>query len=211
MLASIEKKMIDYKIIDNLIPISYQNFIDDMLNTNSFPWYFGTSINYNPKNIKYEDENVTDAPGFGHLAFSPETNTENSFIFPHIKPILYFFEEKENVIVKEIKRIRIRRTVQIPGHTLQKYTPPHVDLSQSEDYYSLVYYVDDSDGDTVLFKNKFDEKTGDTVLFKKSEEYVRVPPKKGRGFFFKGKIFHSGNCPVNFKKRTIINFDFTIK
>ena len=201
----------DYKIIDDLIPPSYQNFLDETLNDDAFPWYFATSIIHNPDNIKFEDENVIDTPGFGHLAFSPETNSQNSFIFSQIKPILYFLEEKQNITIKEIKRVRIRKTTQFPGHTLKKYSPPHVDLSEIEDYYSLVYYVDESDGDTVLFKNKFDEKTKKTFLFEKPEEYVRVAPKKGRGFFFKGKIFHSGNCPVNYRKRTIINFDFTIK
>ena len=75
-----------------------------------------------------------------------------------------------------------------------------------------MYYVDDSDGDTVLFDTEYDNEKGNTVLFTDTQkQIVRVPPKKGRGFFFKGKVFHSGNCPVNYKQRTIINFDFTIK
>jgi hypothetical protein len=203
----------DYKIIDNIIPLSYQNHINSLINNGTeFPWFFGTSINHNPNNTTYTDKNTTDAPGMGHVVVHPETGQPNSFLYPHVLPILFFLEEKTGVKVKEIKRIRVRKTVPVPGHTLEKYTPAHVDLAQSEDYKSLVYYVDDSDGDTVLFDTEYDSEKGDTVLFNNDrKQIVRVAPKKGRGFLFKGKIFHSGNCPVNFKERTIINFDFTVE
>jgi hypothetical protein len=202
--------MIDYKIIDNLIPTPYQNELEDILDSQTFPWYFSTNISYNHKNKPYEDPFITNAPGLGHLAFDPETGLENSFIFSKVKPILYFFQDKEKIQIEKIKRVRLRRTTPYPGHTLKHYTPPHVDLHTSEEYYSLVYYVDETDGDTVLFNNKFED-VNEVVLYDKSEPIARISPKKGRGLFFKGKIFHSGNCPVNYDKRTIINFDFTIK
>lgn len=202
----------DYLIIDDIIPLSYQNQIQNLINDKEFPWYFGNSINHNPENKEYTDSNTTDAPGFGHLVLNPETGEPNSPIYPHIKPILYFLEDKTDVIVDEIKRIRIRRTIPTPGHTLEKYTPAHVDLSQSKEYKSLVYYVEDSDGDTVLFDSEYNPDNGETVLFNDDKKIMtRVSPKKGRGFLFKGKIFHSGNVPVNFNQRTIINFDFTTK
>ena len=202
----------DYKIIDDIIPPSYQNHINNLINAKEFPWYFGQSINYNPNKLKYEDPNITDAPGFGHLILDPETGQQNSPMYPHILPVLFFLEQNTGIVVDQVKRIRVRRTIPVTGHTLEKYTPAHVDLSQSEEYKSLVYYVEDSDGDTVLFDTEYNEENGDTVIFTDTKkQIVRVPPKKGRGFFFKGKVFHSGNCPVNYKQRTIINFDFTIK
>jgi hypothetical protein len=200
-----------YKIIDNLIPLSYQNELEKELNDSHFPYYFTPTINQNYKNQRYLDENITDAPGWTHLVFDPEKNNFCSFLYPKIKPILLFLEKKENIEIDKIVRIRIRRTTQIPGHNLKKYTPPHVDLKYYEkDYYSLVYYVEDTDGDTVLFKDLYDKKT-DSVMYDKGEILTRVSPKKGRALFFKGLVFHSGNCPVNFVKRTIINFDFTLK
>jgi hypothetical protein len=202
--------MIDYKIIDSLIPISYQNELENIINDNNFPWYFTDKINHNPNNRSYSDPFVTDAPGLGHLAFDPDTGDINSFIFHKVKPILYFFEDKEKLQIDEIKRIRLRRTTPYPKHTLNHYTPPHVDLHTLNEYYSLVYYVDETDGDTVLFNDIY-ENDNKTTLYDKSEPIAKISPKKGRGLFFKGKIFHSGNCPVNYSKRTIINFDFTIK
>ena len=173
----------DYNIIDDLIPPSYQNYIDSLINKKDFPWFFGQSINHNPDKLKYEDPNTTDAPGFGHLVWDPETGQPNSPIYPYILPVLFFLEHRTGIVVDQVKRIRIRRTIPVTGHTLEKYTPAHVDLSQSEEYKSLVYYVDDSDGDTVLFDTEYDNEKGNTVLFTDTQkQIVRVPPKKGRGF-----------------------------
>jgi hypothetical protein len=203
----------DYKIIDDIIPLTYQNHIESLIeNTNEFPWFFSSSINQNPDNSIFTDKNTTDAPGLGHIIIHPETQKPHSPLYPYVLPILFFLEEKTGIKIKNILRSRVRRTVQYPGHTLEKYTPAHVDLAQSVDYKSLVYYVDESDGDTVLFDKEYDSEKGDTVLYNNDrKQIVRVAPKKGRALLFKGKIFHAGNCPVDFKKRTVINFDFTVK
>lgn len=199
------------KIIDDIIPIGFQNELAQELDSSNFPYYFTPTINQNYKNKRYEDKNVTDAPGWTHLVFDPDKNIVSSDMFPLIKNILFYLEKKANVEIEKIIRIRIRRTTQYPGHTLEKYNPPHIDLKHYEkDYYSLVYYVDDSDGDTILFEDKYTDDI-DSVMYDKGKILKRIPPKKGRAVFFKGRIFHSGNCPVNFVKRTIINFDFTLK
>jgi len=198
------------KIIDDIIPIDFQNKIDSIINKPDFPWYFLNTINIDPKNKGYSDDLITDAPGLTHLVYDPDIDDKSSYFYDDIVPILSYLENSINNKIDKIKRIRIRRTIQTPGHNENKYTPGHVDLNTYSQYYSLVYYVDDSDGDTILFDSKFNEMT-DTILYDKQKILTRVSPKKGRGFFFDGKIFHAGNCPINFTKRTVINFDFTLK
>ena len=102
------------------------------------------------------------------------------------------------MILDKVLRIRVRRTNPWPGHTLEHYNPPHIDLDTAEPYWSLVYYADDSDGDTFIFDND------DKII-------ERVKPVKGNALLFPGKFYHSGNNPVNYDKRTIVNFDFTVK
>ena len=197
------------KIIENIISKSYQDLIEKELNSNNFPYYFNDSINNNYKNFIYTDKRITDAYGLSHTIFNCETKSINSNYYFLVLPILFTLEEKINIEIKEIKRIRVRRTTQHPQHTLKKFNPPHVDLSEDEPYYSLVYYVEDSDGDTILFNEEYKG----NVTFKSDDVQIllRIPPKKGKALFFKGKTYHSGNCPVNYIKRTVINFDFTIK
>jgi len=198
-----------HQVIDNLVPKSFQNSLESLFNSQTFMWYYLDNIRINNQSIIYKDKNITDAPGLGHVIFDPNSIFPSSPHLDKILPILYFLEDKLKINVHEVKRIRLRKTLQTANHNENKYNPPHIDLNDAEEFYSLVYYVNDSDGDTFLFNNKFTQ--GDLTFNDDPIILTRVSPKKGRGFFFKGKIFHSGNCPINYKKRIIINFDFTIK
>ena len=62
-------------------------------------------------------------------------------------------------------------------------------------HWVCLYYVCDSDGDTILYKD--DYKT----------ELKRITPKKNRIVFFEGSIPHCSTPPSN-NHRIIINFNF---
>jgi ectoine hydroxylase-related dioxygenase (phytanoyl-CoA dioxygenase family) len=57
-----------------------------------------------------------------------------------------------------------------------------------------LYYVTDSDGDTIFFDDN-------------ENEIKRVSPKKGRIAFFDGTINHCSSNPTKLH-RSVINFDF---
>ena len=76
-----------------------------------------------------------------------------------------------------------------------KHYAPHTDLNIR--HFALIYYVNDSDGSTVLFdenKNIIKE----------------VEPKKGRILLFNGAILHGGGIPRN-SNRCIVNFDINFE
>jgi len=196
------------KVIDNLVPKSFQNDIETLINDGDFAWYFYDSVTYNLKEIT--NKNITSTSALIHTVFdnfSPNSVGVNSPYYSFFKSILYFLDDKENINLKNILRIRIRRTLPKQGHTLKKYNAPHVDLVECSNYKSLVYYVEDSDGDTIFFNETKQKDTVSSYLNNVTEKQ-RVTPKKGTGIYFNGDIFHSGNNPVNFDKRTVINFDF---
>jgi len=195
------------KILENIIPISYQNKLEKLFDKTDFPWFYNEKIA--PSDEKYGDVNITDSPGYTHVIWNE--NELRSDCFYHVEPILYFLERETGKTVTDTIRIRARRTTQYPNHTLDKYNPPHVDLNIDDDYYSLVYYVDDSDGDTVIFEEKYDLDSKSNILYNGAKQKYRIPPKKGCAVLFDGKQYHSGNTPVNFTKRTIINFDIKLK
>ena len=88
---------------------------------------------------------------------------------------------------------------------------PHTDFPNEQKYYSLIYYPEDSDGDSVFFKGDNQGKEYSDIINSINGELVRVQPKKGRFIFFDGSIVHSGNNPISFNKRVVVNYDFTIK
>lgn len=62
---------------------------------------------------------------------------------------------------------------------------------------ACLYYVNDTDGDTIFFNQD------KTTIIKK------VAPKKGRVVIFDGSICHSSSTPTK-NVRSVINFNFSI-
>lgn len=190
--------------IPDIIPVSYQDEIERIINANDFPWFYTHDIS--PGSLV--DDRITEASAICHTLYSTERGI-NSDYFHSFRPILYFLEEKTGITCARFLRIRIRRSFPVPGHSLTKYNRPHIDLPEIIPFTTLVYYTEDSDGDTVLFKEEYypglDPDKVDVCSLTETDRFV---PKKGAGLVFNGYRYHAGNNPVNFKKRTIINFDF---
>lgn len=203
------------KIINNFIPITLQHEIEQVVF--NMPWFFRPTIaqfpdhRYFDANKPFEDPRVTDAFAFAHTCYSDGQAQSEYFHF--FKNMLRFLELKENIEIKEILRIRLRLTPQFPGHTKDMFNPPHVDIMSTDPFSTFVYYVYDSDGDTIIFDRKYDDVNKPTVLTKNEpdlREIFRNTPKKGTGVLFDGLYYHSGNSPVDSRSRCVINFDFKL-
>ena len=97
---------------------------------------------------------------------------------------------------KEIKRIRCNLDTRLFYLDAGKHHTIHVD-SQDKKEFVFLYYVLDSDGDTVLF-NK-DKKVVD-----------RISPEQGKGLIFPASMPHCGSSPALNPYRFVINFNFTL-
>ena len=81
---------------------------------------------------------------------------------------------------------------------------PHIDFDFP--HIASIYYVNDSDGDTIFYNQKtYDTNQIDNLDL---QEYKRVTPKANRLVIFEGDIVHTGSSPVNSKKRILINSNF---
>jgi hypothetical protein len=101
--------------------------------------------------------------------------------------------EEERLSLHEIMVARIYLTM--PYDTKLSYCAPHIDFPFQHTV--VLYYVNDSDGDTVFFD--------------KNNQIVKsVSPKKGRVIIFDGLIYHGGGIPKK-NHRCIVNFDILTK
>lgn len=202
-------------LIENVVPKTYQDAIVERVQGDQhFPWFLLHRIGHPDHYGKgttpaYVDPNITDDVGFFHMAFDGDSYSP---YYDFFRAVLEFFSEKTDIKIGGILRIRLRYTHKGTGHSPEKYAAPHVDFYTGRPYYTLVYYVDDSDGDTIIFDKIFNpnEEIYDPVISDPLPELLRVCPKKGMGLFFNGHRFHAGNFPIEYSSRIVINFDFEV-
>ena len=167
------------KVYDNIISPIFQNEIENFLISNKLPYYFSHNA------VREDNENFT--PAFFHSFTEVNENFSRQPSF-YIFNILYKFCFSKNITLYNI--LRARTHIQLPSISPQVHSP-HID--DNDPHWVLLYYVNDSDGDTILYKDK-------TIIKK-------VSPKKGRMVFFDGSIWHSASTPQK-NVRSVINFNF---
>lgn len=199
------------KVIESFLPKSYQNELENLINDPSgFQWYFydKIAIEYGePMNFK--NPKIINPIGLSHTLI--DSGNVTSGHWDRIRPVLLFLEYHENFEIKRILRVRVRRTMRDPNIDSTMFNPPHIDLPNAEPYKTLIYYVSDSDGDSVFFNERYDPSQRQPTLRDEDvTECFRYTPVKGNGVLFDGHQYHSGNSPVEYLHRTIINFDFIV-
>ena len=79
-------------------------------------------------------------------------------------------------------------------------------IKEIENMWAIIYYVNESDGDTIIYNEK--------EVFKDTSKYTirqKISPKKGRMVFIKGDLFHSASNPSSqYLKRVVINYNLMV-
>ena len=179
-------------IIDDIIPKSYQDSLEQIIFGQDFSWFLEKDI------TRGGDE--FNNYGFKHT-FKFENGNIVSNFFNFITPIVFSALEKSNTNFYNI--IKARAFLQTSKNNDNTHNIPHVDLSY--EHLVFLYYVNDSDGDTFIFE----ETLKDTPNPKKDYKFnlkQLVSPRKGRGLLFNGNRYHASSKPTKVP-RCVINFD----
>ena len=180
-----------YKIYDDCISKEVSNEIQKVLSKQEFKWcYYGFTVT--PR--------IPD-PQMSHILYSYDPLTPlkvNYLKSKYVYVLSYLFDEIEkNTDLKLSERTLYRGKSTIifpPSKNQKRESEIHVDCIDIE-MDNLLYYVNDSDGDTILYED--DKKT---VL-------TRVSPKKNRLLLFSGDIPHCSSSPTKNLKRVVININ----
>jgi hypothetical protein len=95
--------------------------------------------------------------------------------------------------------LRIRRNTSFLCND-RRPSEPHIDNGKS--HLVFLYYVNDSDGDTILYKNKYNKEQDNDMIVD-----TVISPKAGRGILFDGKTYHSFCYPNINDIRSTININ----
>lgn len=185
------------QIIDDFLPSYLADSLEFLLTSDEFCWYY---YDKSTKSDSTHSGEYSEYSLFSHV-FALD-NKSNSNYMDRIYPIT----ERIEKTVGEIKNaIRIKANLTFPSPLDDgNPEPPHVDWKPTPPDLSAIYYVNDSDGDTILY----DQKYPSTDSLSISE---RVEHKKNRLLIFDGRTYHSSNIPKKYNKRININFALEMK
>lgn len=187
-------------IVENIIPTSLADEIESITTTREFPWYYAGSSSGVGENYDVNDLLRKDSVQHIHNVYDEQGPVSD--MFSYIKTMLYFLEDKTGIKIKELFRVKIN-SLTSDGLKIDSYNSPHVDHSEAN-YMSMVYYINDCDGDTVIFDKTVDAGYNNLTILH------RIKPKKGSCVIFPSNQFHSSSNPRNYERRLIINFTFKV-
>ena len=170
------------EVIDNFIDKEYADHIENTLISRDFKWQFSKSYftcpDWHTKKYKHM-KNLRE-----YILLVHDFNYESDIVNNIIKKL----NKDINVI-----RAKANLQTQFTNNNEQYHNTPHTDVNVPHKV--ALYYVNDSDGDTILFNEKL-------------EIVRRVKPKKGRIILFNGDILHTSSHPTHSDYRMCINIDY---
>jgi hypothetical protein len=177
--------------------------VEELIMGNTIPWYI-CNTDY------YDNYSNINSQKWQHIAY--HKNVMASQIGPYLEMAVWDALSKTQQNVDEL--IRIRCSVTEIGHD-HFVGGPHVDTNTP--HMTALFYLNDSDGDTIMYKEKYDPSKG-VDQYEYYEKYIKTPtvektvtPEKNKMFWFDGLQYHSSNSPTNTSKRFIINVNYTLK
>jgi hypothetical protein len=187
-------------VIDDFIDKDYQEDIKDVLLGKEewgdllFPWHYIDDVT-----AAFEDDNQG-RPGLSHVYIEYNDDKTSDIVSDFHDLFIPLLELAcDTLEVTSARIIQGRSFLQFPLNLKStEDDTPHIDLDEGERHIVVLYYVQDSDGDTVIYNQRTES---DTYTVKQ-----KVTPKQGRVVIFDGGQYHTAQQAIN-KVRCIVNYN----
>ena len=187
-------------VIDDFVSLEYQEKIkQELLGVdNDFPWYYTEDVTtagdfdsqYRPAlnhyYVNFDDDDISEVESVYHHLFVPMLSKACKYLK-----------------IPETEVIQGRSFLQFPLKNIDTSVvdTPHIDLDEGDEHVVVLYYVVDSDGDTIIYNERTESLT--------YTEKQRVTPKQGRVVIFEGGQYHTAQQPNN-GTRCIVNYNLEL-
>lgn len=177
----------DVIVFDDIIPEVYQNWLIDCVKNPELMWHRKDAA----ISDMFEDDPRNGFCNF-HYLFDKDEGGELSQLCNGFMPLALQFRDK--LQAEALLRMRVNC---VPRWYENQVQLPHVD-SYYKNAWNVIYYIDDSNGDTVIYNERAAEHHEYVRLVQEDTWTVKtsVSPKKGRAVAMKGDLFHSSTLPV---------------
>ena len=192
-------------VFDNLITDEEQVKLQTLFLGQGPAWTF-------IQDVSGSDGKEKQRPGFNLNLFSD--GEAKSKLFNVVVPLIEKAMEKvflETGAKANYRLEKSRAFLQVPLANLEgrEYDNHHIDYVKP--HLSILYYVCDADGETVLFDQMYHPNSENTVPSPSQlTERIRVTPKRGRTVIFDGFRWHTATQPKNCDVRCIINTNIAL-
>ena len=185
-------------VIDDFISLEYQEKIkQDLLGLdNIFPWHYSEDV------TAAGDFDSQHRPAMSHQYVEIDDDNDTSEI------ISVYHHLFTPLLSKACQYLKIPETEVIQGRSFLQWPlvnidtsvvdTPHIDLDEGFEHIVVLYYVIDSDGDTIIYNERTESPS--------YTEKQRVSPKQGRVVIFEGGQYHTAAQPTK-GTRCIVNYN----
>ena len=203
----------------SFLPATYHYELLRTLQSFNFPWYYHRDSTYSidagsPNSLEdykkswnttstelLERSGAKSTFGMAHVFFGPSQSPSNYWNL--IRPMMYFIEDALGIECME-NIIRCKASLLFKDGGGDTFNTPHVDHVEESKYINILYYLNESDGDTVFFNEYFNGDLPERVTVKE-----RSSPFENGLVAFDGHQYHASSNPINFRDRITLNW--TIK
>jgi hypothetical protein len=207
-------KIHDIIVLDDAVDKDIADYFSKECFSDTFPWYVNRDTKIDT------DYDINKISAFGNKYSFTTTQLIHGVYYHNEDPqIRSSIHSKVLILMKQalsratnntfdpvIIRAKINFLLNNTKSNYKKYNTPHVD-NLFENSYSGIYYVNDSDGDTIIFNEKCDSKFDTNNLTVKK----RITPRKNRFVLFDGDYYHTSCNPIHNETRIVINLNMANK
>jgi len=196
--------MFPYIILDDIINKEKQDVIEKYMFSGDVNWQWTRNVHFKKETNPEVDESTHWRVGFKHLI--------QHWDKIYVKNITPFTEIVENISKRLKWSIKLNhiRGAMFPNVPFDSpIGMPHIDFRDSPQHKIIIYYVNDIDGDTVLFKNRTHDTTPEKALNNELTKMISISPKKGRCVIFDGDRYHATGRPKN-DFRCVLNYNIEL-
>lgn len=198
------------QVIDNFLdPKDFEN-LATIISSPKFPWFYIDTVSLPPQDgTLINDPLAVETAGLSHVMYDKEWDVK-SFSYKYFET--FFKKIETELALNESQMIRARASLKWPkvGFTSDNYNLPHVDYYFPHE--TLIFYVNDSDGDTFIFNEWFTYTgQGQGIASEKYTIENRISPRANRLVWIDGLHYHTASNPISSNKRIILNINFNKK
>ena len=188
------------RVFDDVLPEGVFQELRDEVFDEKTPWYF---LNDSAYSDEYGEPGQSSF--YNTIYLDGEVESPKKDFFEKIVNVLLM---QTNTSIDTLYRIRLGLHVSSSSSVPNK---AHIDDERPHTVGLL--YLNDSDGDTLIYKEKYDPREGLGAVdsFKKLDSLTisdRVTPRANRLVIFDGHTYHASSTPTYPSSRRALNFNF---